>query len=124
MTVRTKAQLDVLFADNITGDVGEGDLRDFVDSIVLSSVSSKSADYTVVEVDSIIEVTGGSAVTITLPDAAVLPSGKVFNIKRLGSATVTIDTGGGTIDGSVTQSLTAIYENLTVYSNGTNYGIL
>jgi hypothetical protein len=34
MTIKTKAQLDTLFADNSTGAISEADLRDFVDSIM------------------------------------------------------------------------------------------
>jgi hypothetical protein len=34
MTIRTNAELQVLFADNITGDITPQDLRDFLDSIM------------------------------------------------------------------------------------------
>ena len=34
MTIKTKAQLDTLFADNAVGAISEADLRDFVDSIM------------------------------------------------------------------------------------------
>jgi hypothetical protein len=69
--------------------------------------------------NSLVEVTANSP-TLTLPTAASTP-GMYFVIKNSGAGTVTLaTTGGQTIDGASTQSLTQ-YQSLTVVSNGTNW---
>ena len=71
---------------------------------------------------SLVEVTANSP-TITLPTATGA-YGMYFVIKNTGAGTATIaTTGGQTIDGASTQSLTQ-YQSLTVVSNGTNYIII
>lgn len=42
MTVRTKAQLLALYADNVAGDISAEDLRDFVDSAALIIIGAAS----------------------------------------------------------------------------------
>lgn len=64
-------------------------------------------------------------VTITMPTAVAI-TGEEFDLKRIDDTanTVTINTTSSqTIDGSLTKSLVSQYEDLTVYSNGSNYGV-
>jgi len=69
-------------------------------------------------------VSGSSAVTMTLPDATACASMR-YDIKRLGTATVTIACNGvQTIDGSATIQLLAQYASVTVISTGSNWIII
>ena len=71
---------------------------------------------------SLVEVTANSP-TITLPTATGA-YGMFFTIKNTGAGTVTLaTTGGQTIDGASTQSLSQ-YTALQVVSNGTNWIII
>lgn len=85
------------------------------------SVSTKTANYTVLQSDDVIRADATSgAITITLP-TAVGNTGEVFHIKKIDSSVnaVTIaTTSSQTIDGVTTQTLGVQYKNLTVVSNG------
>jgi hypothetical protein len=85
--------------------------------------SAKTANYTITNADYAINCTANSF-TVTLPTAAGI-AGRVYVIKNTGTATtITVSTTGGqTIDGSATQSLTTPLA-LTVMSNGTNWIVL
>jgi hypothetical protein len=71
--------------------------------------------------------TSGGAITITLPDAAVVGTGCIFYISdTAGNAathTITINTISGNIDGIGSQTITDNYGALAVVSNGTDYFI-
>lgn len=72
--------------------------------------------------DSLLEVTSGT-ITVTLPTAVGI-QGTSFIVKNSGAGTVTLaTTGGQTIDGASTQSLSQ-YTALQVVSNGTNWIII
>lgn len=72
--------------------------------------------------DSQIECTTNSF-TVTLPTAVGI-TGRVYSIKNSGTGIITIaTTGGQTIDGKTTQSLTQ-YDNIKVFSNGANWIII
>lgn len=64
---------------------------------------------------------GAAAVQITLPAASTAGSGYKYQVKRLGTANVTIS---ATIDGGSSFVLTNQYDSLTVVSNGTQYYII
>ena len=66
---------------------------------------------------------GAAAVTITLPTVTG-NSGYKAQIKRLGTATVTISPASGTIDGQATQTLSVQYSSLTLTTDGTNWFII
>ena len=85
------------------------------------SYAGKSADYTLTSTDFLIEVTAIN-LTITLP-TAVGRSGMVYIIKSsVASPNLTIaTTGGQTIDGSSTQTITTQYGILRIFSNGANW---
>jgi hypothetical protein len=66
---------------------------------------------------------GASAVTITLPTVTG-NSGYKVNIKRLGTANVTISPASGTIDGAASQVLSIQYSAYTLTTDGTNWHII
>ena len=89
------------------------------------TISDKTSNFTistpsVTTLQEIYTVSGSSAVTMTLPDATACASMR-YDIKRLGTATVTIACNGvQTIDGSATIQLLAQYASVTVISTGSN----
>jgi len=66
---------------------------------------------------------GAAAVTITLPTVTG-NSGYKAQVKRLGTANVTISPASGTIDGQATQTLSVQYSSLTLTTDGTNWFII
>jgi hypothetical protein len=66
---------------------------------------------------------GAAAVVITLPTVTG-NSGYKAQIKRLGTANVTISPASGTIDGQATQTLSVQYSSLTLTTDGTNWFII
>jgi len=95
---------------------------------VEADVVSKTADYTTTSADGTVLVICSSVnITITLPAAASLTTGKVFNIKKVDSTAFTVIIDGNateTIDGDATFILLAQYENLTIQSDGSNWHVL
>jgi hypothetical protein len=93
------------------------------------AISDKTSNFTISTPSSsvlheIYTVSGSSAVTITLPDATAC-QGMRYDIKRLGTATVTIACHGAqTIDSLATIQLLAQYVNATVFSTGTGWIVL
>jgi hypothetical protein len=90
-------------------------------------VIAKATNYTVTTSDlgSVFAVTAtGGAVTITLPSAATAGDGAIVAVKKIDASAnaVTIDTTGGqTIDGSASKSLSTQYGQRTVVSDGANW---
>jgi len=84
---------------------------------------SVSANTTITALDEHIEVTGSTAVTVTLPDA-VANTKTLFNIKNSGTAIATVAAAAGqSIDGSNTFSIGVQYQAITVIANGTGWSI-
>lgn len=94
-------------------------------AIALRSISTKTANYTLVSTDYTIlgDATVG-AITLTLP-AAASHTGRTYNIKRIsaGAFTVTVSS-TDLIDGGATAVLNSQYESITVQSNGSTWFIL
>ena len=94
-----------------------------------STISDKTSNFTISTpggsvLQEIYTVSGSSAVTMTLPDATACASMR-YDIKRLGTATVTIACNGvQTIDASATIQLLAQYASVTVISTGSNWIII
>ena len=65
---------------------------------------------------------GSSSVTITLPTAGTVGSGYKYNVKRLGTATVTVSSSSNIDGGSFTLNLTN--QSVTVVSNGSTYYVI
>lgn len=66
---------------------------------------------------------GGAAVNITLPTVSS-NSGYKIQIKRLGTANVTVTPASGTIDGAANQVLSSQYSAFTCTTDGTNWFII
>ncbi|MFP4543451.1 MAG: beta strand repeat-containing protein [Candidatus Kapaibacterium sp.] len=83
-----------------------------------------SGAYDVTENDNIIIVSNGASnALIELPAASGL-NGRVYTVKALGTATVTIGSVGSNIDGQSTFDLNAQYETVTLVSNGSQWLII
>lgn len=96
-----------------------------------TTISTKTADYTMVASDSTILVNAtGAMVTITLPTAASVFKngiGQRFSIKKVDSSTnaVTVKASGSElIDGMNTSANANQYDCVTVQSNGTAYYVI
>ena len=85
------------------------------------TVTTVATNYSVQLSDSIVLANG--AITVTLPAAASVYSGKSFTVKRISaSGTVNLEvSGGGTIDGNTQIAISTVYTSITVVSDGTAY---
>jgi hypothetical protein len=91
------------------------------------AIVAKSADYTATAADYTITVdASGAPRTITIPNAATLSVGKIYNIKKTDSSTnnVTISIATGTVDGAASISFNTQYQAYTIQSDGTNWHVL
>lgn len=68
--------------------------------------------------------TATGTITVTLPAATTLPSGFQYDIKNIGTGTVTINGGGTNIDAAATFDIATQYNSITIVSNGTQYFII
>ena len=86
-----------------------------------SPVTTKTVDYTAVVTDSVILANG--TITITLPNATTVPSGKTFTVKRIGTtgAVSVVVAGNGLIDGNSLINISTQYSSLTLVSDGVSY---
>lgn len=83
--------------------------------------TSKVANYTVLDIDYLIDCTSGTF-TVTLPPVVVV--GKTYIIKNSGTGVITLEGDGTeTIDGALTLVLNQ-YDSYTVVSNGANWIII
>jgi hypothetical protein len=89
---------------------------------VLRSISTQTTAYTIGATDSVVLCNG--TFTVTLP-TAVGRTGKTYEIKNIGTGTVTVDGNGSqTIDGALTFVLDAQYEAITIISDGSNWWVI
>lgn len=87
-----------------------------------SVTTSLTAAATLTADDEIVLCSG--TFIVTLPPVAS-SAGKTYNIKNIGTGTITIDGNNSeTIDGGLTAKLTVQYENLTISSDGSVWYIL
>ena len=70
--------------------------------------------------------TTSADVTITLPDATKTTADIIYTVKRTtaGANSLTVTTGGGTIDGAATHTIALQYSSYSYVSDGTNYWII
>lgn len=91
-------------------------------SPVGATVQSKTASYTVQEIDGLvlIDTTAGN-VTVTLPD--VKYKGNRYTVKRVtaGANTLTIQGASGNVDGAGSTTIATQYQAKTFVSDGTNW---
>lgn len=105
--------------------------KDYVDSVISSPnrvVVSIAANYVLGPTDSVILAdSSGGIITITLPN--VHSSGRYVDVKdRNGTASTNViviqPSGGDTVDGAASFSLTSPYQAVQVISDGTNWYIV
>lgn len=114
-TVVTVANLNTNVRDNTTH------LKEQIGNA--RAVVTKTGTYTATTSDGLILCNG--TFTINLPTAASVGAGWVYQIKNIGTGTVTIDGNASeTIDGQTTIALAVQYDNLTICSDGSNWLIL
>jgi hypothetical protein len=96
-------------------------LLDAIDAMFATSFKQKSANYTVLNTDNVIQVTSGS-ITLTLHAANDATRGNTpLWIKNSGTGTVTVDGAGSeTIDGQLTFTL-GQYDSFILVSTGTEW---
>lgn len=107
----------------IQGPVAVGDS---ISSLIKHNIVNTSTDTDASYGDLLICDATGGAITITLP-SAINNAGKEINIKKIDSSAnqIIVDGNGAeTIDGEVTQSISAQHENLTIVSDGSNFIII
>lgn len=63
-------------------------------------------------------------VTITIPAASTTGSGYKYQLKRLGTGTVSVSPTSGTIDTASSFSIASQFDSVTLLSDGTNYHII
>lgn len=82
-------------------------------------VVTKSANYTMVDPDTIVLASGN--ITITLPTVKVANIGKRYTVKNTGTGTITVAPQSGTIDGAASQVMTVQYSSFDFANDGTNW---
>lgn len=111
----------------LVADSGEATGQRWTAPGLLGAIQTQTANYTATEDDDVIlcDATGG-AFTVTLPPAADVEGLKLYLKKIDASANaVTIDADGAeVIDGSLTQSLAARWQSVTIVSNSAAWWII
>lgn len=98
---------------------------EFAGAGIAVSLASKTSSYTVTTGDAILlgDATSGS-VTFTLPAASAVVKGRVYEFKRIdtasGNSVVVAAAGSDTIDGLATLVLASQYQAVAIYSDGTS----
>ena len=123
MTIRTKAELLALFADNTTGDISARDLRDFVDSNLTQNVQSESSSGQTINALSDFFVFEPGATDAILPDAVTYGSRGVELANASGGPVVINASGSDTVDGGA--SIIIDHEQYArLYPQGTDWAVV
>src|SRR5210317_1414190 len=67
---------------------------------------------------------GANNVAITIPAASTVGEGYKYQVKRLGTGTVSVAPSSGTIDGAASFSLASQYDSVTLVSDNSNWFII
>ena len=121
-------------ADQVLKTDGSGGL-DWVDqsgggggSAPSVTTDSSGSDTTITTTTGIEEIhlisNSTNNVVITIPVASTAGSGYKYQIKRLGTGTVSAQPASGTIDGASSFALSSQYDSVSLVSDGTNYFII
>ena len=121
---------DVMFYLNAGGDtVGIGTAAPKatldVNGSFGANVVAKTANYiATIDDHTIICGAGNQTFTVTLP-AAVVSIGRIYNIKNIGTGTITVDGASSeTIDGATTQVISTQFDSITIQCDGTEWWII
>jgi len=85
-------------------------------------ITSTNLSYSITSSNNLIIVNAAAATTLTLPNAATV-TGRNFVIKNISTNRVNVVTAGGTIDGSVTNSILFRWTAMEYFSDGSNWFI-
>ena len=90
-----------------------------------ANLTSQTGTYTALTSDhTILCGSGNETFTVTLPAASGV-SGIIYNIKNIGTGTITVDGADSeTIDGATTQVISTQYDSITIQCDGSNWHIL
>ena len=116
-------------ADQVLKTDGSGNLDWVAQGSAPDVVTDSSGTNTTISTSTGIEEihlisNGSNNVTITIPAASSVGEGYKYNIKRLGTGTVSVAPSSGTIDGSSSFSLATQYDSVTLVSDNSNYHII
>jgi hypothetical protein len=92
-----------------------------------ATVTTAASPYVVTGTDNVVFANPGAAQTVTLPAAAAGQSGRQIVVKRVNTSVnvVTVNTGGGNIDGAASVALAGgTYASITVVCDGTNWWVI
>ena len=112
-----------------TGEVGIGITTPIttldVNGGFAANLTSQTGTYIALTTDhTIICGAGNETFTVTLPAASGV-SGIIYNIKNIGTGTITIDGNSAeTIDGATTQDINNQYDSITIQCDGSNWHII
>lgn len=94
----------------------------FAQSGFITPLATKTANYSLTATDAVI--LANATLTATLPSAVTAGSGRQYTVKnRHASATVTLASTAGTIDGATTLPLASM-QAVTVVSDGANWWVI
>jgi len=93
-------------------------------SIAINLVS-KTANYTATTLDhTILCGAGNESFTVTLPAASTVTN-IIYNIKNIGTGTITIDGNAAeTIDGATTATISLQFDSITIQCDGSNWHVI
>lgn len=127
-TVRTLSALQTLLADNTTQGISPQDLRDFLISAVGYVYGRALAvNATLTTNDVVVVGTGGAGgITLTLPAVASSQYKLYHAVKEDdGAGAVTLDGNSSeTINGATTYALSAQYDAVTIWCDGSEWFVL
>lgn len=115
-------EVDANGRTGVNTDVPNSNLQ--VNGSFATALASVAANTTLGIGHSVVKTTNAAAITITLPTAVGI-AGRQYTIKRAAAGLVTVaTTGGQTIDGAASYSLSLIWRYATVVSDGANWLIV
>ncbi len=96
-----------------------------IDGGFAANLTSQTGAYTATTSDhTILCGSGNETFTVTLPAASGV-SGIIYNIKNIGTGTITVDGNSSeTIDGATTQVISTQYDSITIQCDGSNWHII
>jgi hypothetical protein len=98
--------------------------KNYVDTKALQLVvTTATATYSATSTDQLIIANSTAAFTITLPSAATAGTGRYYWVKNINTATITVTSTSGTIDGAASVTLRQ-WESRAIVSSGTNWYVV
>ena len=115
----------VLTYDNTTSSWGAEAPSASAPNVITDSSGTDTTITTTTGIEEIHLISNGANnVTITIPAASTAGTGYKYQVKRLGTGTVSIAPSSGTIDGVASFSLASQFDSITLVSDNSNYYII